>query len=223
MAKLENIKRDSLAKLIANALENWIFQEKFKPGERLKESHVAKQLGTSQTPVREALRILEERGIVTHVPDKGATVVNLSQQDISEMLALRRLLEPMALEAARCKATEEEKKQTQTLLEKLGTAAEENDLLSYHALHMEFHRNIWKLSHNQHLAVLLDRICAPLWAFYRHRVRNNSGRQLSGKKTHKPLVDFIVKSDPLTTTAQQLMDEHFEDVAGFAPKDIVAQ
>ncbi len=201
---------------------NWIFQEKYKPGARLIESHIARTLGTSQTPVREALRILEERGLITHVQDKGATVVNLTQQDINEMLDLRRTLEPMALKSAQRFATEEEKRQLQNALNELGAAADENDLLKYHILHMDFHRMIWRLGHNQHLAALLDRVCAPLWAFYRQRVRNKSNRKLSGAKTHKPLVDFVLNSMDNSITAEQLIEEHFNDVAGFTPRNILA-
>ena len=215
------IQRESLAHLIAATLENWIFQEKYKPGERLKESHIAKSLGTSQTPVREALRILEEKGLVVHVPDKGASVINLTQEDINQMLSLRVILEPMALDSARQSATPEERNTLKGVLAELGQAAEENDLLKYHLLHMQFHRTVWEIGHNRQLVALLNRVCTPLWAFYRQRVRNKADRKLSGMKTHLPLVEFIEGLYP-QTAARQLMENHFNDVAGFNPENILA-
>lgn len=218
------IKRTTLAREIAHTVEGWIFQEVLKPGDQIRELLLARKLGTSQSPVREALKILEERGLVTHTIGKGTLVVDLSEDDVVKILIVRLRLESLALFLAKKFATKEDYEQLETLLTSLTMAADEDDLLEYHEAHTAFHRQMWVSSHNQYLAATLERLCAPLWAFYRQRVRDNSARSLSGGPSHKPLVAFITNKSTLSeaqlTTAERLMEVHFENVAGFEPSAV---
>ena len=74
--------------------------EAFLPGEQLRETHIAADLGISRSPLREALTKLEEEGLVVKVPFRGSFVVEVSAREVAEIAAIRLLVEPYAAELA---------------------------------------------------------------------------------------------------------------------------
>ncbi|WP_421905796.1 GntR family transcriptional regulator [Mameliella sp.] len=78
------------------------------PGDRLMEVELAKRLGFSRTPVREAIRQLESDGVVTHVPRVGAAIRSLDHAEISELYDMRTVLEGTAARFAARAASEVE-------------------------------------------------------------------------------------------------------------------
>ena len=90
----------SLEKTIYDALKEGIFSGRFQPGERLVESTLAAQLNVSRTPMREAIKRLEAEKLVEIVPNKGATVVKVSPDDIEEMYEIVGILEGYACSLA---------------------------------------------------------------------------------------------------------------------------
>src|SRR5690606_32967300 len=70
----------------------------FRSGERLREERLTERLAISRPPLREALRILENEGLITTLPRRGATVTTLTDRDVFEILTLRSALERMAFE-----------------------------------------------------------------------------------------------------------------------------
>lgn len=77
-----------------------IVEGRVAPGERLKEEELARELGISRTPVREALLILQAEGLVDAAPNRGATVRAHSAEDLEELYELRALLEGYAARRA---------------------------------------------------------------------------------------------------------------------------
>ncbi|GBC85184.1 putative D-xylose utilization operon transcriptional repressor [bacterium HR11] len=210
---MDRLERKPLAWQIAEIIEQWILRQELRPGQPIRELHIARQLAISQTPVREALRILEQRGLVVHIPHRGTVVTNLSEDDIRQILAVRRPLEVLALELARQHATPSDEPELRDLLDRLAAAGEKDDLLEYHELHAAFHRRVWSLSRNRYLVDTLERLCRPLWAFYRQRLYTGREPPLFGKgPKHRLVLDFIFgRCDP-SVTAEQVMDVHFRHV-----------
>ena len=68
------------------------------PGEQLRETHIATDLGISRSPLREALTKLEEEGLVVKIPFRGSFVVEVSARDVAEIASIRILVEPYAAE-----------------------------------------------------------------------------------------------------------------------------
>src|SRR5699024_5159943 len=83
---------------VCSILRQAILKGDFRPGERLIQADVAKLIGVSRMPVREALQQLEVEGLVTLEPHRGAVVNSLDIKDIEEIYELRSILEPIALE-----------------------------------------------------------------------------------------------------------------------------
>ncbi|HBQ86706.1 MAG TPA: hypothetical protein DD811_09550, partial [Syntrophomonas sp.] len=81
-------------------LRNAILEERLKPGQRIIERKVADKLSVSRTPVREAIRKLEQEGLVNYVPNRGAIVASLSATDVWEIYTIRSVLEGLAVRLA---------------------------------------------------------------------------------------------------------------------------
>ncbi|MCR4740247.1 MAG: GntR family transcriptional regulator [Lachnospiraceae bacterium] len=100
-----------LRDVVFKTLRQSILSGDLNPGERLMEIHLAKKLGVSRTPIREAIRMLELEGLVTMVPRKGAEVSRISADDMRDVLEVRRSLDSLAVSLAceRMTAAEREK------------------------------------------------------------------------------------------------------------------
>lgn len=88
-------------------LRRQLLAGEYKPGTRILYGPVGKQLGISATPVREAIGLLAHEGLVELVPQLGAVVRKLSQQELIELYELREAIEPYAARKAAERATEE--------------------------------------------------------------------------------------------------------------------
>ncbi|WP_026819834.1 GntR family transcriptional regulator [Arthrobacter castelli] len=87
----------SLAALAKEQLIDGVLSGTYLPGERLVEEKLCQQLGISRPPVREALKELENAGLVVQIPRRGAIVAPLTQHDVYEIVTLRNELERMAM------------------------------------------------------------------------------------------------------------------------------
>lgn len=118
----------------------------FVADDRLREINVASQLGMGRTPVREALRRLEDEGLLTHEPRLGLVVTRIDQRGVTELYAMREVLEGAAAEFAARYATDAEIENMEAILE---------DQLKPNAdavaLNLIFHRAIYAAAHNSHL------------------------------------------------------------------------
>jgi DNA-binding GntR family transcriptional regulator len=93
---LRRIQPRTLSQQIAEMLRNAILNGEILPGERLNEKAIATETGTSRMPVREALRQLEQQGLVISIPNRGSFARYYDQKDIAEIYELRAVLEGLA-------------------------------------------------------------------------------------------------------------------------------
>src|SRR3954451_20688147 len=92
------LRPESLVDLAVRRLRAEIVGGAFAPGERLVEEQLTRRFGISRAPLREALRLLGQQGLVEHLPRRGVRVVQLSSRDIDELFSLRDVLERFALQ-----------------------------------------------------------------------------------------------------------------------------
>ena len=104
----EMLKKDTLPMRVLNILMDWIMDGKLRMGDKLNTEEIARQLGVSRMPIREALNSLEKMGLAESVPYVGTRLITLTQEDILEIYMMRRMLEPMVAEEACRKITEED-------------------------------------------------------------------------------------------------------------------
>lgn len=110
---------------IADRIAQSIVEEKFVPGERLKEVELAVAFGVSRATIREALRILEKRGIVSILPQHGAHVSKLSRQELEDMFDIRIVLLGLASRTLARRVNQELERQLREALGRLEDARED--------------------------------------------------------------------------------------------------
>jgi DNA-binding GntR family transcriptional regulator len=111
---------------IATYMQEEIMLGRYKPGERVREQEIADQLNVSRGPVREALRVLEKRGLVEIIPWRGARVVTLSAHELNEVLQVGGALFTMMARLAAVYSTDEEIDQLEEAVNELDAIAHRN-------------------------------------------------------------------------------------------------
>jgi len=158
MAQFETLK-GNLVKILTEA----ILSNKFKPGDRLNESRLARQFQISRAPIREALQQLQEQGLLMKNPRRGMFVITLNEEDIQKINGVRLVLEAEALRLCRKNLTPKGEKKLTRLVEELESQGEGPADKQYR-LDLEFHRTLWSMSGNEYLERALANLMAPLFA-----------------------------------------------------------
>lgn len=149
-------KRKVFKDIIRDAIYDAILSGELQPGERIVEMEWAEKFGSSQAPVREAIRDLEGQGIVETVPFKGAVVTTFDDEKLREIHSIRAGLETAALTRLIREASDEEIHQIGNILDDMLKAAGDNDLASFLDKDIEFHETIVTLSGMKNLKRLWD-------------------------------------------------------------------
>jgi len=134
-----------------DALRAAILRGRLKPGERIVEADIARQMATSRSPVREAVRKLEHEGLVEYVPRRGTIVVGLSRDDASDAYQLRAHLEAYAARLAATRASDDQLDHLLEMIQRMRQSAVANDLEGLVAADVEFHRMICEASGSRRL------------------------------------------------------------------------
>ena len=143
-------------------LRETILSGKYKPGDRLNESLISRELGISRIPVREALFQLQESGLVTSRRRLGMFVTLLSDEDTQKINSVRMVLETEALKLARARMTPEIAAELTALVDRMEAWSGES--AEGAAMDLEFHRIIWRASGNPYLAKVLEPLVTVLFA-----------------------------------------------------------
>jgi len=142
---------ESLVDKSLSYIKNAIHEEKFKPGERLLEVKIAKEIGVSRAPVREAFRILEIEGLVEVTPRKGVRVREYTIQDIENIYILRINLDSLAARLGIPNLNKSDMNRIDDILQKMEVCVHTLDFDRYKNLNSEFHELFYKRSKNQWL------------------------------------------------------------------------
>ena len=150
MAKA-SISRKTLREQVAEVLRKKILNEEIKPGERMIEAQISEEFQTSRGPVREALRQLEEEGLLEYESHKGCIVRTMTYAEMQEAYLIRSTLEELAVKMCSGKLTEELDRKMENNLRKLGEAAGRKDLYQIIELDEQFHSYVVMASHSDKL------------------------------------------------------------------------
>lgn len=145
------VSRKTLREQVAEILRKKILNGEIKPGERIIEADVAKAFQISRGPVREALRQIEEEGLVTYESHKGCIVKTMSYEDMQEAYLIRSTLETLAAKMCSGNLPSDLEERMERNLEKMGEAAEKRDLYQIVELDEEFHSCVVMSSQSEKL------------------------------------------------------------------------
>ena len=151
------LQRDTLPMQVLNKLMDWIMDGKLKMGEKLNTEELARQLGVSRMPIREALKSLEKMGLAESIPYVGVKLVSLEQEDVLQIYLMRQLLEPLAAGEACKKITEEQIHELEEVHKEYIpiVEADEIDAKKLYLQNRKFHFAIYSISE-------MDRVCAMI-------------------------------------------------------------
>lgn len=136
----------SLAEQIRVTLRERVLRGELRPGERVIEQVVAREMGTSQGPVREALAFLCQEGLLLSLPHRGTFVSTVSEAEARMAYAIRERIEPYAVEIALPKVDEAVFDDLQRDLEAMRAAARARDVGALSAADMSFHGRFYRLA-----------------------------------------------------------------------------
>lgn len=146
-----------------DALRAAILGGRLEPGDRIVEADIARQMATSRSPVREAVRKLEHEGLVEYVPRRGTIVVGLSRDDVADAYQLRAHLEAYGARLAATRASAEQLARLLVMIERMRRSAAEEDLEGLVAADVEFHRQVCEASSSRRLLQLWETLNPARW------------------------------------------------------------
>lgn len=161
---------------------------------RLREEDLARSLGVSRTPVREALRQLAREGLITLLPRRGAKIVPLSLQEYLDWLDVREMLEGMAARVVAEKSDKHSIAQLRALFDHLSPEGIQSDREAYGRANAAFHARLIALADNP--------VLTRVWSTYDHmamvelRLIERTGRGNLSSREHHSIIDALKRSEP---------------------------
>jgi DNA-binding GntR family transcriptional regulator len=177
---------------IAERIGASIVEEQFAPGERLKEVELALQFGVSRATIREALRLLEQRGLVSILPQRGARVTDLSKKELEDLFEMRAALLGLASRRVAERADDKGLRELRAGLKALEAAA--NDATAYARASTAMVETVTRLSENQQLAAYVAEFAQRFRRYARLGLVSPARRQQS-LATWKRLVKAIASRE----------------------------
>ena len=203
------IPRSVLSDQVKDRLLQAILAGRYPPGARIVETRVARELGTSQAPVREALRDLEALGVVETTAFRGARVRRPSADELLEGFAIRAALESLGARIAIPRMTDEDLRVLASYLEEMRRAAEDGDVHAEATADAAFHGRIIELSGN----ATLQRVWKTLEPFSRTYITmvvpGVDRRRIA--ELHAPVLAALQLRD--ASVAEAVIHDHFADTA----------
>ena len=211
-----------LRDVVFNTLRQAILKGELKPGERLMEialaekllageeitTPLAQKLGVSRTPVREAMRKLEQEGLVVMIPRRGAQVASITEKDLNDVLEVRIALENVAIEKACKLITEEELGRLWVAAKEFEKTKAEGNLVRLAEADVAFHEIIYQASDNKRLNQVLNNLREQMYRYRVEYLKEEQTRNLLVSE-HEELVKAIREGD--VQKAQDISFHHLEN------------
>ncbi len=156
-----------LRDVVFHTLREAILKGELKPGERLMELQLASKLGVSRTPIREAIRMLEQEGLAVTIPRKGAEVAKMTEKDMEDVLQIRQVLDELAVQTACDKITEQQLENLTRAGKNFEHSIYDGNLTEIIKYDVEFHDIIYEVTGNLKLVAILSNLREQI---YRYRV-----------------------------------------------------
>jgi DNA-binding GntR family transcriptional regulator len=188
----------SLPSEAAQQIRDGILNGRLKPGERLVEQKLARELGIGQPTVREALKEIEHQGFVCKVPNKGTYVTRLDRAEVAMILEVRLTVELLAIRRAMKNLTETDMLALEAVVEDMEIAVRKKDSASFHKHDLAFHRKIWDLSGNRYVSIALEPLVFPMFAFGLMTQESYLSplQHLDDVDIHRKILDGLRSGDP---------------------------
>ena len=201
--------REYLRSLVFKKLQQAIYTEKIKSGEKITEREIVKEFGVSRTPVREALCMLTTTGLIKFIPDKGFVISKLTNKEIRNVMETRMVLERLALRLAIQRIKPKEVKNLNLLLSKMKRAIKDKDTAKVFHISNSFHNQIILASGNQELFNFIQLLNNKIYHF--RNISFSTPNELEEYFTeHEKMLNALTNKDE--ETAHKLAKESIQRV-----------
>lgn len=207
----------SLSTLAGEAIRGMILSGELRPGDRIVENRLTVELGISRPPLREALRVLEQEGLVVQIPRRGAVVRPITLHDVYEIFTLREELEQLAVRFGVPVRVPERLERCRAALARLEEVADAGDRAQVTERGFDFHLAIVGLAGHRRLEdsyralALQMRLCMGMNRHARRQVETLPG----DAARHRHLLDLIEAGDTAGTSHALIHHGHRTFVLDF--------
>jgi DNA-binding GntR family transcriptional regulator len=197
----------TLREQVVDHLRQEILSSRLAPGTELGEVALARSLGISRGPLREALGQLAAEGLVTIMPRRGAVVTRLTRQEFIDAYQVREALESLAIKLAVPRLSPAEKAKLRGMCEAMEREATENNATHFFEINREFHRLLVQASGNRRLQAVHAQLIAQMGRLMNKSAELRGGLERSAAE-HLAIMAAVDSGD--AGKAARLLEEHIE-------------
>jgi len=209
MPTQDPIARTSLHSQVTARLRSLIVESHIKPGERVPEMAISKDLGVSRTPIREALKVLASEGLVDLLPLRGAVVKTFSRKDAADMLEVMGVLESFAAQKA-CKADQKRIDQVLAMHEKMKTLYAKGKRPEYFELNQKIHNALVDMADNASLSMVHSTLSKRMRSL-RYSGNSTPDNWRGALEDHERIAQALAQRD--VKKIKKAVVAHFENTA----------
>ncbi len=204
-----DLKSSVLGEQVSRILTEAILEGLLKGGDKLVEAELQKKFNISRSPLREAFRDLEKKGLVQIIPRKGTYVKRITRKDVEDNFPVRSALEAMAAAEAHKKMTDKEKREIADALENMEIAVEQEDTKQYWKYHLRFHECFIRACGNEVLINILKTL--RMHSMYYRFAYQYYQEDLKGfLDTHKRINELFQNPHADQSEITELVKNHIE-------------
>lgn len=189
------LQSSSLPMLMQEEIERLIMLGELAVGSRINESELALRFNTSRGPIREALRALEEAGLVRNEKNRGVFVREIGFEEADEIYELREALEEIIGRRVATTIKPAALERLNAMLEPMKSAAQAADLEHYAQLNLQFHEILLENAGSQKLIETYKRLIKELNLFRMRALDSGGGLQVSTEE-HREIIAAIASGNP---------------------------
>lgn len=199
-----------LREVVFITLRRQILRGDLKPGERLMEISLANRLGVSRTPVREAIRKLENDGLVIMIPRRGAHVAEITRQELDDVLEVRKSLDVLAMRKAARLITGEEVQELREAEKTFAGLVEEKDpdLTALGEADEYFHDIMYRATRNRRLIQTVNNLREQMYRFRVEYLKDRESHHTLVRE-HDAMIEALGKHDE--EEAVRLIELHIDN------------
>lgn len=205
-----------LREIVYEELKMQILTGKITPGMRMMEVELAESMGVSRTPIREAIKKLEQEGLVTVEPRKGAYASQISVKDMVDILEVRQDMEGLAAHMAAYRMTPKQMKELESISVGYNKAVEEGNMADMIKYDTDFHNLIVESCNNSILTMMINQLQELLLRF-RYVYYDNIKRAEKMPSEHSMIMEAI--KDGRSDAARASAEMHIERIKDMVMND----
>ena len=183
-----------LRDVVYHTLRDAILRGELEPGERLMEMHLADRLGVSRTPIREAIRMLEQEGLAITIPRRGAQVAKMTEKDLEDVLEIRDALDSLAVTTACSRMNEENGRLLMEALAVFEESVKSGEVRTIAEADESFHSVIYRITENPKLEAIIGNLREQMYRYRFEYLKDNSYYERLTEE-HRELVEALRQKD----------------------------